>query len=94
MERAGLARIDDDRCAHLRWKGMFIPAEWDPVQVAALQRPFVLVPQNANPSRAGRANGRRLRMPRRPQLLPRAVIKPKKARRGPPAGASRKQPNP
>ena len=29
MERAGLARIDDDRCAHLRWKGMFIPAEWD-----------------------------------------------------------------
>ncbi|HYP04895.1 MAG TPA: hypothetical protein VER03_01565 [Bryobacteraceae bacterium] len=30
MERAGLARIDDDRCANLRWKGMFIPAEWDP----------------------------------------------------------------
>lgn len=29
MERAGLARIDDDRCANLRWKGMFIPAEWD-----------------------------------------------------------------
>ena len=29
MERAGLARVDDDRCSNLRWKGMFIPAEWD-----------------------------------------------------------------
>ncbi len=30
MERAGLTRIDEDRCANLRWKGMFINAEWDP----------------------------------------------------------------
>ena len=30
MERAGLTRIDDDRCDSLRWKGMFIEAEWDP----------------------------------------------------------------
>jgi len=30
MERAGLTRIDEDRCANLRWKGMFIDAVWDP----------------------------------------------------------------
>jgi hypothetical protein len=30
MERAGLTRIDDDRCEHLRWKGMFIDAVWTP----------------------------------------------------------------
>jgi hypothetical protein len=30
MERAGLTRIDEDRCDNLRWKGMFISAEWDP----------------------------------------------------------------
>jgi hypothetical protein len=30
MERAGLTRIDEDRCDNLRWKGMFINAEWDP----------------------------------------------------------------
>lgn len=29
MEPASLTRIDEDRCAHLRWKGMFIVAEWD-----------------------------------------------------------------
>jgi hypothetical protein len=30
MERSGLTRIDDDRCDSLRWKGLFIEAEWDP----------------------------------------------------------------
>jgi hypothetical protein len=30
MERAGLTNIDVDRCNNLRWKGMFIDAEWDP----------------------------------------------------------------
>lgn len=30
MERAGITIIDDDRCDLLRWKGMFIDAEWDP----------------------------------------------------------------
>lgn len=30
MERSSLVRIDDDRCDFLRWKGMYIPAEWDP----------------------------------------------------------------
>lgn len=30
MERSGLARIDDDRCQNLRWKGMYIPTEVDP----------------------------------------------------------------
>ncbi len=29
-EQAGLTVIDDDRCDNLRWKGMYIPAEWDP----------------------------------------------------------------
>ena len=30
MEQAGLTKADDDRCDYLRWKGMFIEAEWDP----------------------------------------------------------------
>jgi len=32
MERAGIARIDqdDDRCLNLCWKGMYIGSEWDP----------------------------------------------------------------
>jgi hypothetical protein len=32
MELPGIVRLDrdDDRCAKLRWKGMFIEAEWDP----------------------------------------------------------------
>ncbi|MBI1896033.1 MAG: hypothetical protein HYS04_05775 [Acidobacteria bacterium] len=30
MEPAGLTRPDDDRCVHLRWKGMFIDTVWDP----------------------------------------------------------------
>lgn len=27
-ERSSLTQIDDDRCDALRWKGMFIEAEW------------------------------------------------------------------
>lgn len=30
MDRAGLVRIDDDRCQNLRWKGLFIASEVDP----------------------------------------------------------------
>ena len=30
MERSSLARIDDDRCQLLRWKGMYVDAVWDP----------------------------------------------------------------
>lgn len=30
MERSGLTQIDDDRCDFLRWKGLYIDAEWDP----------------------------------------------------------------
>ncbi len=30
MERAGISNIDEDRCDFLRWKGLFIEAEWDP----------------------------------------------------------------
>ena len=30
MERSGLARIDDDRCQNLRWKGLYIASEVDP----------------------------------------------------------------
>ena len=29
-ERSSLTRIDDDRCDNLRWKGMYVEAEWDP----------------------------------------------------------------
>jgi hypothetical protein len=29
-ERSSYTRLDDDRCDNLRWKGMFIEAEWDP----------------------------------------------------------------
>jgi hypothetical protein len=40
MEPATLTRIDDDRCANLRWKGMFIPAEWDPTVQRCNDRAF------------------------------------------------------
>ncbi len=30
MELAGNTRMDEDRCDLLRWKGLFIEAEWDP----------------------------------------------------------------
>ncbi len=29
-ERSSLTRLDDDRCDNLRWKGMYVEAEWDP----------------------------------------------------------------
>ncbi len=29
-ERSCLTKLDDDRCDLLRWKGMYIEAEWDP----------------------------------------------------------------
>ena len=29
-ERAGLTRIGEDRCDNLRWKGLYVEAEWDP----------------------------------------------------------------
>ena len=28
-ERSSLTRLDDDRCDNLRWKGMYVEAEWD-----------------------------------------------------------------
>ncbi len=27
-ERSSLSQIDDDRCDNLRWKGLYIDAEW------------------------------------------------------------------
>ena len=30
MERPGLTKVSMNRCEKLRWKGMFIEAEWDP----------------------------------------------------------------
>ncbi len=30
MERPGLTKITLDRCENLRWKGLFVEAEWDP----------------------------------------------------------------
>jgi hypothetical protein len=29
-ERSSLTELDDDRCEHMRWKGLLIEAEWDP----------------------------------------------------------------
>jgi hypothetical protein len=29
-ERSSLTELDDDRCDLLRWKGMYIEAEWGP----------------------------------------------------------------
>lgn len=40
MEPASLTRIDEDRCADLRWKGMFIVAEWDPTVQRCNDRAF------------------------------------------------------
>lgn len=31
MERSSYIEDDGDRCEHLRWKGMYIDAVWDPV---------------------------------------------------------------
>jgi hypothetical protein len=31
MERSSLARIDPDRCQNLRWKGMYVLSEVDPL---------------------------------------------------------------
>ena len=41
-ERSSLTRLDDDRCDKLRWKGMYVEAEWDPC--SAFHGPPVLVP--------------------------------------------------
>ena len=30
METTGASSINDDRCDLLRWKGLYIQAEWDP----------------------------------------------------------------
>ena len=30
MERPGLTKVSMNRCGMLRWKGMFIEAEWSP----------------------------------------------------------------
>jgi hypothetical protein len=41
MEPTSLTNIeDDDRCAELRWKGMFIQAEWDPTVQRCNDRAF------------------------------------------------------
>lgn len=40
MERAGLTLIDEDRCDCLRWKGMFVMAEWDPTVPHSNDRAF------------------------------------------------------
>jgi hypothetical protein len=40
MERSNLQGIDDDRCEHLRWKGLYIEAEWDPTVQHGNDRAF------------------------------------------------------
>ncbi len=39
-ERAGLTRIGNDRCDNLRWKGLYIEAEWDPTVPHSNDRAF------------------------------------------------------
>ena len=39
-ERPGHANIDEDRCEMLRWKGLFIEAEWDPTVPHGNDRAF------------------------------------------------------
>ena len=39
-ERSSYTRLDDDRCDHLRWKGMYIEAEWDPSVPHSMDRLF------------------------------------------------------
>jgi len=40
MEQPGLVNIGAERCANLRWKGMFIEAEWDPTVPRSNDRLF------------------------------------------------------
>jgi hypothetical protein len=40
MEYSSLTRIDDDRCAFLHWKGMYVQVEWDPSQPHSGDRLF------------------------------------------------------
>lgn len=40
QESPTLTRMDEDRCASLRWKGMFIAAEWDPTVQRCNDRAF------------------------------------------------------
>jgi len=39
-EQPGLTRIDDDRCEHLRWKGLYIEAMADPTVQKSNDRAF------------------------------------------------------
>jgi hypothetical protein len=39
-ERTGLTLIDEDRCQHLRWKGMYIDSIWDPAIPHSNDRAF------------------------------------------------------
>jgi hypothetical protein len=40
MERAGMTQVDEDRCSHLLWKGIFIESGWDPDHVHSGDRLF------------------------------------------------------
>jgi hypothetical protein len=40
MEPTGLTNIDEDRCADLRWKGMYIDTIWDPTVPRSNDRAF------------------------------------------------------
>ncbi len=40
MEHPGLTIMGQDRCANLRWKGMFVEAPWDPTIQRSNDRAF------------------------------------------------------
>src|SRR5260370_287612 len=43
MERSSWIVEDDDRCQYLRWKGMYIDAEWDPTVQHGNDRAFCCI---------------------------------------------------
>ena len=40
MERPGLTKVSMNRCEKLRWKGMYIEAQWDPTVQHSNDRAF------------------------------------------------------
>jgi len=40
MERPGLTKVSINRCEKLRWKGLYIEAEWDPTIQHSNDRSF------------------------------------------------------
>ena len=70
---SGLTNIGQDRCANLRWKGLFIEAEWDPTVPHGNDRAF-LVPAHVQLPGSGQQARGRLRVQSGPKVLRTALI--------------------